>query len=107
MQAACGDFLAMIGMQATVEAAVATCPPPPPPCTSFAEFGVYSHAVTEACCSDDAPCANGVPSTCSQACEDVLLPMQRACAEFEIVMPDVQDAMDAAAAMCANTHGGH
>ena len=43
----------------------------------------YSQEVTVACCDDaTAPCVAGLPTTCSDACADVLLPMQRACNDF-------------------------
>ena len=49
MQTACGDFLAMIGMQDTVNTAAASCPAPLAPCTSYPEFMAYSQSV----CQDD------------------------------------------------------
>ena len=45
MQTACGDFLAMIGMQDTVNTAAASCPAPLAPCTSYPEFMAYSQSV--------------------------------------------------------------
>ena len=76
MQTACGTFLTMIGMQATIDAAVATCPAPLAPCGSYPEFMAYSQTVTAACCDDpSAPCVAGLPTSCSVACAAVLLPM--------------------------------
>ena len=45
MQTACSDFLAMIGMQDTVNTAAASCPAPLAPCTSYPEFMAYSQSV--------------------------------------------------------------
>ena len=47
MQTACGDFLAMIGMQDTVNTAAASCPAPLAPCTSYPEFMAYSQSVRQ------------------------------------------------------------
>ena len=72
MQTACGDFLAMIGMQDTVNTAAASCPAPLAPCTSYPEFTVYSQLVNEACCDESAaPCVAGLPTACGIACADV------------------------------------
>ena len=70
MQTACGDFLAMIGMQDTVDTAAASCPAPLAPCTSYPEFMAYSQSVTAACCVDEAAaCVAGLPTAaCSSAC---------------------------------------
>ena len=56
------------------------------------------------CCDDaSAPCVAGLPTTCSDACADVLLPMQRACNDF-LAMIGMQQTINTAAAMCG---GGH
>ena len=47
MQTACSDFLAMIGMQDTVDTAAASCPAPLAPCTSYPEFIAYSQSVRQ------------------------------------------------------------
>ena len=85
-------------------------PPPPPPapapagevsCASYPEFMPRMQAVGSACCGDaDAPCdSNGVPTTCTASCAEVLLPMQSACAGFLVVL-GMRASIDAAAAMC-------
>ena len=87
MQTSCHDFLGMIGMQETIDTAASSCAPPLEPCTSYPEFMAYSQEVTAACCDDaSAPCVAGLPTTCSDACADVLLPMQRACNDFLAMM---------------------
>ena len=104
MQASCRDFLGMIGMQATIDTAAASCPAPLEPCTSYPGFMAYSQTVTAACCDDAAsPCVAGLPTACSDACSDVLMPMQLACNDF-LGMIGMQDTINAAAATCG---GGH
>ena len=104
MQTACGTFLTMIGMQATIDDAVATCPAPLAPCGSYPEFMAYSQTVTAACCDDpSAPCVAGLPTACSDACAAVLLPMQRACNDF-LGMIAMQDTVNTAAATCGSGH---
>jgi hypothetical protein len=44
--------------------------------------------VDAACCDDRGEaCAGGMPSTCGPGCAAVLLPMQRACADFLVPPP--------------------
>jgi hypothetical protein len=105
MQTSCHDFLGMIGMQETVDTAASSCAAPLEPCTSYPEFMTYSQEVTAACCDDaaGAPCVAGMPTACSDACADVLVPMQQACSEF-LGMIGMQDTVNAATATCG---GGH
>jgi hypothetical protein len=89
-----------------------TPPPPPPtppaptpgeqqPCTTYPEFMAYSQEVTAACCDDaSAPCVAGLPTACSEACADVLLPMQTSCHDF-LGMIGMQETIDTAASSCA------
>ena len=98
-----------------------THPPPPPPtttpaptptggdgeggtdapCATYPELMAQSATVTAACCDDPAaPCSGtGTPSACSTACAAVLLPMQRACADF-LVTIGMQAAIDSVVATC-------
>lgn len=104
MQMTCNDFLGTIGMQDTVDLAAASCPTPVEPCTSYPEFVAYSQEVTAACCDDaSAPCVAGLPTTCSNTCADVLLPMQRACSEF-LATIGMQETVNAAVALCGSGH---
>jgi hypothetical protein len=104
MQTSCHDFLGMIGMQETIDMAASSCATPLEPCTSYPEFMAYSQEVTLACCDDaSAPCVAGLPTTCSDACADVLLPMQRACHDF-LAMIGMQQTISTAAATCGSGH---
>ena len=61
----------------------------------------YSQEVTVACCDDaSAPCVAGLPTACSEACADVLLPMQTSCHDF-LGMIGMQETIDTAASSCA------
>eukprot|EP01051_Picozoa_sp_SAG22_P013892 SAG22_NODE_1614_length_3993_cov_3.572419_1_plen_342_part_00 len=86
-------------------------PPPPPPappapaatgggtsCTG-PEFMARSQAVTAACCDDAHPCESGLPTTCTAACAEHLLPMQRDCAAM-VTMMGLADVISTAAAEC-------
>ena len=106
MQERCLDFLKTIGMADAVNAAAATCPLPAEPCTNFPEFTTYNMhmVVTAACC--DAPgavCVGGLPTTCTPGCGEVLVPMQRACADF-LAMIGMADTVGAAVASCGSSH---
>ena len=90
-------------------------PPPPPPapsppvdesglpatCASFPDFMTYSDAVTTACCSDPAVTCppGGIPSACTAACADILLPMQSRCVDM-LAAVGMTSAVDAAVATC-------
>jgi hypothetical protein len=77
---------------------------PPAPCESYHEFVAHSRTVTAACCDDGAaPCVDGLPTVCSDACAAVLLPMQRTCNDFLAVIA-MQDAVATAAATCGSGH---
>ena len=53
----------------------------PASCSGFPEFSVLSQGVTAACCGAGVECPpGGIPTTCTEACAAVLLPMQAACA---------------------------
>ena len=61
----------------------------------------YSQAVTAPCCDDvSAPCVAGLPTTCSEACADVLLPMQASCRDF-LGAIGMEETVDTAAALCS------
>jgi hypothetical protein len=89
-------------------------PPPPPPapppadgvtlpttCASFPEFITYSNAVTDACCNEPGVTCppGGIPSSCTAACADILLPMQSSCVDM-LAAVGMAAAVDAAAATC-------
>ena len=79
------------------------CPPPPSTgggtsCTG-PEFMARSQAVTAACCDDAHPCESGLPTTCTAACAEHLLPMQRDCAAMVTTM-GLADVISTAAAEC-------
>ena len=104
MQSACHNFLGTIGMQETIDLAATSCPVALEPCTSYPEFMAYSQDVTVACCDDaSAPCVAGLPTTCSDRCATVLLPMQRACNDF-LGMIGMQQTINTAATMCGSGH---
>jgi len=103
MPTVCSQWLGMTGLQATVDAAVATCPPEQPPCDSYPEFQTYVNAVTAACCTTS-PCIGGFPTDCPQGCGDMLLPMQSACGTW-LTMTEMTATVDTAAALCGG--GGH
>ena len=104
MQTSCYDFLGNIGMQETIDTAAASCAAPLEPCTSYPEFMAYSQEVTAACCDDaSAPCVAWLPTACSDACADVLLPMQRACNDF-LGNIGMQPTINAAVATCGSGH---
>ena len=51
-------------------------PPSPPSCTG-SEFITRTHTVSDACCDETLhPCISGLPTACTSACAEVLLPMQ-------------------------------
>ena len=63
MQQTCGNFLTTVGLTATVDDAVATCPALAPAapdlpgsCASYSEFTVFSGLVTDACCTTGVRC---------------------------------------------------
>jgi hypothetical protein len=69
-------------------------------CASYPEFLPFVSAVGSACCSTTADCdSNGVPTSCTPKCAEVLLPMQRACADFLVVL-GMQASIAAVAATC-------
>ena len=91
-------------MQETIDLAATSCPVALEPCTSYPEFMAYSQDVTVACCDDaSAPCVAGLPTTCSDRCATVLLPMQRACNDF-LGMIGMQQTINTAATMCGSGH---
>jgi hypothetical protein len=72
----------------------------PTSCATFPEFMTFSNIVTEVCCSAGVACPQGgLPAACTADCADVLLPMQRACAEF-LVSVSMSETVDAVAATC-------
>jgi hypothetical protein len=72
-------------------------------CTTYPEFMSYSHEVTAACCDDDsAPCVAGLPTTCTEQCSSVLIPMQLACDDFLGVI-DKQETVNAAVSTCQHS----
>ena len=105
MQAACGDLLAVLGMQANVDAAVATCPSPIP-CSNSPEFGAAASSVTAACCDGDFPCVSGLPTACNGACASVLPPFYTACREM-LGNIGMQASVEAALGTCHEGGGGH
>ena len=84
--------------------------PPPPalvgppqsgePCSTFEEFGQYSEAVDLACCTEDSPCVQGLPTACSASCAATLLPMQTACHDFISVVSFLRAGIESAVATC-------
>jgi hypothetical protein len=91
-------------MTATVDSAVTTCLGDMPPCTSYPEFLPYSTAVSDACCGDGT-CVAGLPTKCSVACEEVLLPMQEECQDF-LVTIGIDANIETAVATCLGAAGG-
>ena len=91
-------------MTVTVDTAVTTCLGDMPPCTSYPEFLPYSTAVSDACCGDGT-CVGGLPTTCSVACEEVLLPMQEECQDF-LVTIGIDANIETAVATCLGAAGG-
>ena len=66
------------------------------------EFMARSQAVTAACCDADnleATCPGGMPTACSTACAELLLPMQRDCASM-VTMMGLENVIASAAAEC-------
>jgi len=97
--------------------AAATPPPPAKPaapspptsvaCSDVSEFIAASDSVTVACCDEPSECQQDMPTTCNADCAAVLLPMQRACADFMAgagaAMAGAQTLIDAAAAECPSS----
>ena len=66
------------------------------------EFMARTQAVTAACCDADnleATCPGGMPTACSTACAELLLPMQRDCASM-VTMMGLDNVIASAAAEC-------
>eukprot|EP01052_Picozoa_sp_SAG31_P031384 SAG31_NODE_3318_length_4420_cov_2.018051_2_plen_250_part_00 len=107
MQSVCADFLVRLGtgVRASVDAVAEMCPTTAPniPCSNFAEFGVASQSVTEACCDDENPCVAGLPTACNRACGEVLPPFYTACQDF---LANIGMATNVATAL-ATCGGGH
>lgn len=78
-------------------------PPPPPhaaePTCNGPEFFARIDATTAACCDDEHPCRDGLPTACTASCAAVLLPMQRDCTDMMTITGTV-DTIDMAASKC-------
>jgi hypothetical protein len=84
-QQQCGSDPKTLSAAQLVNTAAAKCPQPPPPCVTKTDFRVYQKMLTATCCNiDDTKCGVvGLPDTCLAAgCGEVLLPMQRQCADI-------------------------
>lgn len=79
-------------------------------CSTDEEFSQCSDLLNAACCTD-VDCTNGVPTSCSDACAEAIMPTKNQCNTFLSnsgwQMQAVLLAFDAVNALCEATHGGH
>ena len=67
--------------------APAAAPDLPTSCGSFPEFSTFSSMVNAACCSDGVECPpGGIPTSCTEACAAILIPMQQTCAGAHAIL---------------------
>lgn len=73
-------------------------------CPGFSDFKTHAGIVSEACCTGNSQCVNGMPTKCEPGCAAILLPMIKACEKLINNVYKYQfvgDSLRTAAAKCA------